>query len=377
MNFGIPLEKQRTEHRVGMTPRGVRILRDLGHRIFVQTGAGDACRFDDIAYRDAGAEIVFRPEEVYGRSDVVVAVNARTLEDIALIREGQIVFAFWHLAVGPKTLVTELVQRKVTAVAFEMVEDRPGHRPVLTSMSEIAGQMAVQTAAYLLQRECGGRGILLGAIPGTPPATVLILGAGTAGTSAADAAVGAGARVIMLDKSIEKLRKITNSYGGRVATSTADRDNIARYIPHVDVVIGAVLVPSGAQAPYLVSRDMVKTMRPGSVVVDLSIDQGGCIESSRPTTIEDPTFIFENVVHYCVPNMTANMPRTASDALTHAHLTYLEKIADEGLEKAIRNSSALARGTCMYRGAITQAAIADLFGLPHRSIYEMLPEGRP
>ncbi len=377
MDFGVPLERHRTEHRVGLTPRGVRILVDLGHRVFVETGAGEASRYPDAAYREAGAEVVFRREEVYRRCEVVAGVNAPTMEEVSLASEGQILTAFWHLAVAPKGIVAEMNSRRITAIGYEVIEKDDGHRPVLDAMSELAGQMTIHTAAHLLQRENGGRGILLGASPGIPPATVVILGAGTAGRAAAEAAIGSGAHVIVLDKDIEKLRQLTISYGGRLVTSMAAREIIAQFIQIADVVVGAVLVESGEPAPYLVTKDMIATMRAGSVILDLSIDQGGCIETSRPTTIDDPTFVFADVVHYCVPNMTANIPRTASKALTLAHIGYLERIARTGLETALRDSPALARGTYMYRGTVTKETIGSLFGLEYRPIASLLGgEGR-
>jgi alanine dehydrogenase len=377
MDFGVPVERHRTEHRVGLTPRGVRNLVDLGHRVYVETGAGEASRFPDAAYREAGAEVVFRREEVYRRSEIVVGVTAPTLEEIALTREGQLLTAFWHLAVAPKGLVTEMSRRALSAIGYELIEETDGRRPVLMAMSELAGQMAIHIAAHLLQRESGGRGILLGASPGIPPATVVILGAGTAGRSAAEAAIGCGAHVIVLDRDIEKLRTLHLEYGGRIVTSTADRDSVARHVQFADVVIGAVLVPAVAHAPYLVTKEMVATMRAGSIVLDLSIDQGGCVETSRPTTIDDPTFVFADVVHYCVPNMTSNIPRTASKTLTHAHIEYLEQIARHGVGTALRLNPPLARGTCMYQGTLTGETNAALFGLEYRPILSLLGgEGR-
>jgi alanine dehydrogenase len=376
MDFGVPLERHRTEHRVGLTPRGVRILVDLGHRAFVETGAGEASRFPDSAYREAGAEVVFRREEVYRRCQVVAGVNAPTMEEVALTSEGQVLLAFWHLAVAPKSLVAEMNTRRLTAIGYEMIAHDNEHRPVLHAMSQLAGQMTIHTAAHLLQRESGGRGILLGSSAGIPPATVLILGAGTVGRAAAEAAVGSGAHVIVMDSDIQKLSTIVDAYGGRVVTSTADRENVARYVQFADVVIGAVLAPGG-QAPYLVTKEMVATMRAGSVILDVSIDQGGCVETSRPTTIDDPTFVFADVVHYCVGNMTANIPRTASKALTHAHIEYLEKIARQGVDGALADSASLARGCCMYRGTVTQETIASLFGLEYRPIASLTGgEGR-
>lgn len=377
MDFGVPLERHRTEHRVGLTPRGVRALVDLGHRVFVETGAGEASRFPDAAFREAGADVVFRREEVYRRCEVVIGVNAPTVEEIVLTNEGQTLMAFWHLAMAPRGLVAEMNTRRLTAIGYEVIERDDGHRRVLDAMSELAGQMAIHAAAYLLLRESGGRGILLGACPGIPPATVVVLGAGTAGRAATEAAIGSGAHVIVLDKDIEKLRQLSHEYGGRVVTSTADRDSIAKLVQVADVLVGAVLVQAGGAAPYLVTKEMVATMRAGSVIVDLSIDQGGCVETSRPTTIDNPTFVFADVVHYCVPNMTANIPRTASKALTLAHLGYVEQIAKGGIAGALRAAPSLARGTYMYRGTLTKEPIAALFGLEYRPIDSLLGgEGR-
>jgi alanine dehydrogenase len=372
MDFGVPLERHRTEHRVGITPRGVRLLVDLGHRVFVETGAGEAARYPDAAYRDAGAEVAFRREEIFRRCHVVVGVSAPTMEEIALTSEGQIVMAFWHLAIQPKGLVAEMNSRRLTAIGYEQIEEENGHRPILTAMSELAGQMAIHTAAHLLQRESGGRGVLLGASPAIPPATVLIIGAGTVGTTAAEVAIGSGAHVIVLDKDTEKLRRIHQLYGGRVVTAVADRNIIGRYVQFADVVIGGVLIHEAAHAPHLVTKEMVASMRAGSVILDLSIDQGGCVETSRPTTIDDPTFVFADVVHYCVPNMTADIPRTASKTLTHAHIGYLERIAGQGIEETLRRCPEIARGTPMYNGTATDETIASLFGLEYRPIQALL-----
>jgi alanine dehydrogenase len=353
------------------------LLVDLGHRVFVETGAGEAARYPDAAYRDAGAEIAFRREEIYRRCEAVVGVSAPTMEEIALTSEGQMILAFWHLAVQPKGLVAEMNSRRLTAIGYEVIEEDEGHRPILTAMSELAGQMAIHTAAHLLQRESGGRGILLGACPSIPPATVLVLGAGTVGMTAAETAVGSGAHVIVLDRDTEKLRRIHQTYGGRVVTAVADRSNVSRFVKFADVVIGAVLIHEAAHAPHIVSKEMVASMRAGSVIMDLSIDQGGCVETSRPTTIDDPTFIFADVVHYCVPNMTADIPRTASKTLTNAHIGYLEQIAQMGIEETLRTCPEIARGTDMYRGTVTDETIASLFGLEYRPIQSLLgAEGR-
>jgi len=371
MDFGVPLEKHRNETRVGLAPRGVRLLTDLGHRVFVETGAGEASRFSDAEYRDAGAELVFRHEEVFRRAEVLTAVTAPSAEEIALTTEGQMLMAFWHMAVAQKTIIADMSRRKLSAIGFELIQETGQHRPVLHAMSELAGQMTIHTAAHLLQSENGGRGILLGSSPGIPPATIVILGAGIVGRAAARAAVGTGARVIMLDKDMDKLHVVTHEFHGRVTTDTADRDTIARMVQIADVVVGAVLVPGG-HAPYLVTKSMVASMKPGSVILDVSIDQGGCIETSRPTTIEDPTFVVHDVVHYCVGNMTASIPRTATKALTYAHVRYLELMARHGVDGALRESAALRRGTMMFRGVMTHEATASVFGLEFKPVEAML-----
>jgi len=275
------------------------------------------------------------------------------------------------MAVTPKSIVASMAERKLTAIGMEMIQEGNQHRPILHAMSELAGQMTIHTAAHLLYRENGGRGVLLGSSPGIPPATILIIGAGTVGRAAARAAIGGGAQVIILDKDVDKLHAVTHEFAGRAITDTADRETIARFVKFADVLIGAVLVPGG-HAPYLVTKEMVATMRPGSVVLDVSIDQGGCVETSRPTTLQDPTFVVNEVVHYCVGNMTASVPRTASKALTHAHLRYLERIARYGLEEALRSSAPLRRGTLMYRGTVTEELTSSLFGLEYKPIELLL-----
>jgi alanine dehydrogenase len=376
MDFGVPLEKHHAEHRIGLTPQGARVLADLGHRVFVESGAGEASRFPDAAYRESGAEVVFRREEVFLRSQIIVSVSAPTPEEIAITEEEQTLLAFWHVAVAQKALLAAMQKKRLTAIGYELIEESNQHRPVLHAMSELAGQMAIHTAAHLLQRESGGRGVLLGSSPGIPPSTILILGAGTVGRSAARVALSLGAHVIVFDENIEKLHVLTDSFGGNLTTSTADRESISRFLPFADVVIGAVLRPGG-RAPYLVTKDMVEAMRPGAVILDLSIDQGGCIETSRPTSLDEPTFVYSNVVHYCVGNMTADIPRTASKALTQAHVRYLEKIGAQGIEGALRDSLPLQKGAFMYRGTITQESMASAFGFEYRPVQSLLGgEGR-
>ncbi len=361
MDIGIPREVIRHEHRVGLTPQGVRGLVAHGHRVFIETGAGDGSRHGDKDYRDAGAEIVYRKEEIIHRAEIMLAVGAPSLEEVALCRPGQIIFGFLHLAVAPREVVRRMLERKVTAVGFEIIEEPLGHLPVLHAIGELAGQLVVHTAAHLLENESGGRGILLGSVPGVPPATILVLGAGTVGSHAARTALNVGAEVVVLDNDMSRLRQVARDLCGRPVTLIADRENVARYARIADVVIGAVLVPGGP-APFVVTKEMVSAMKPGSVIIDVSIDQGGCVETSRPTTLGDPTFVTHGVVHYCVPNLTANIARTASRVLSHAHLPYVLEVASSGMEGALKRSEALTRGVYLHQGKVMKPVLAGLLG---------------
>lgn len=361
MDIGVPREIIRHEHRVSTTPQGVRRLIAHGHRLFVEAGAGEGSRYSDKDYRDAGAEIVYRKEEVIHRGEMILAVGAPSMEEVEQFRPGQIRFGFLHLAVAPRDMVRRMLEREVTAIGFEVIEEPPGHLPVLTAIGELAGQMVVHTAAHLLENESGGRGIVLGAAPGVPPATVLILGAGTVGLHAARTALMTGAQVVLMDNDMAKLREVSHRLDDRVDTLVADRENVARFVQFADVVIGAVLIPGGP-APFLVTKEMVATMKPGSVILDVSIDQGGCVETSRPTTLGDPTFIVNGVVHYCVPNMTANIARTASKVLNLAHQPYVLEVANRGCEDALLASEALRNGVYLHRGKVVKQVLTGLLG---------------
>ncbi len=362
MDIGVPKETQRHEHRVGLTPMAARRLIEHGHRVFVESGAGEGARYADKDYREAGAEIAYRVEEVLLRSGLVVAVGGPTTEQVDLLQPGQVITGFLHLAVAPREIVRRLLARKITAVGYEIIEDdEEGFLPVLHAIGELAGQMVIQTAAQLLLTESRGRGMLLGGVPGVAPANVLILGAGTVGATAAYAALAAGAHVVILDSDLIKLHRVAESFENKVVTMLSDRENVERYSEQADVVIGAVLVPGGP-APWLVSREMVAHMKPGSVIIDVSIDQGGCIETSRPTSLGDPTFVVHDVVHYCVPNMTANIGRMASKVLSNAHLPYVLELANRGAEAVTSGSGPLRRGTYLHDGEIRKPVLAGLLG---------------
>lgn len=362
MNIGVPRERRPDENRVGLTPAGVELLVAEGHACYVERGAGRGAGFGDEELARAGAHIVYSGEEVYGRADLVVKVARPTTAELDWLRPGQTVLAFWHLASASSDNLKTLVERRITAIAYETIQAEDGSLPVLRSMSQIAGRMAAQVAASLLQNNCGGKGILLGGMPGVPPAQVVILGAGVVGTHAARAFLGLGATVSVLDHDLNRLEALTGQCG-QVITLISHAFNIRKVISFADVLVGAVLVP-GARAPSLISREMVREMRPRSLILDIAIDQGGCVETSRPTTHETPTYVEENIIHYCVPNMPGVLGRTATHALNNAAWPFIQLIAAAGTEKAIAHNPALARGVATRHGEIVARPLAALFPTP-------------
>ena len=371
MNIGVPKETHSHEHRVGLTPFGAARLVNLGPKVFVQTGAGEDSHFRDDDYAQAGATIVFSADEAYQRADIVCRVSALDSEEADLVRPGSVVVGFHHLAVAPRELVVGLSEKKVTMVGYEVIEDGDGHRPVLTALSEVAGQMVVHKASQLLEHESGGRGLVLGGTPGMAPATVVILGAGTVGKTAARIAVAGGAHVVILDTDMEKLRDVMEACGGHVVTAMATRRTLTRFTAIADVVIGAVLIPGG-RAPFLVTEEMVREMKRGSVIMDISIDQGGCVETSRPTPPDSPYFQLHGVTHYCVPNMTANAPRSASRVLMLAGLPYVVRLAGDGVQEALRADPGLGAGIYLYEGRMVNEQAAHALGIEHQSLHELL-----
>ena len=322
MIIGVPRETHRHEHRVGLNPFALRRLAQQGHTVLVESRAGESAHFTDLNFQEAGGQIVYNPEEVYRRSDLVCRVGAISKDELPLLKPESVVCAFHHLAVMPKEQVERLMRLEATLIGYEVIQDEKGDLPVLLPTSEMAGQMAVHIAAHLLQKEAGGRGILLGTVVGVPPPTVVVLGAGTVGRAATRLALASGAHVIVLDDNLAKLQALHREFGGRAVTVLAEVERLQQYTAIADALIGAILIP-GARAPFLVTEAMVRAMKPGSVIIDVSIDQGGCVETSRPTTLDDPTFTVHGVVHYCVGNMTANIPRTASRALASASVFYI------------------------------------------------------
>lgn len=362
MIFGVPKESLRHEHRVGMTPYAVSVLAQSGHQIYIERDAGRDSHFTNEDYQQAGATIVHSSDEVFGRADVVCRVGMMQAADIAMLPRGATVCGFLHLAVANHDVIDKFAEREITAIGYEIVE-RDGSRPVLRALSEIAGQMVVHKGASLMEFEAGGRGIVLGAAPGIPPATVVILGAGTLGGVAARRAVACGAHVIVLDSDVEKLRAVAGGCpNSAIVTLLASRRNIARSTAIADMLIGAVNLPGG-RTPSLVTEPMVRAMKQGAVILDLSIDEGGCVATSRPTTPDNPTFQVHGVTHFCVPNMTAAVPRAASRALTLAAIPYLSHFAAEGVEAAIAGDAGLARGVYMYRGKVVHPLAAEALGI--------------
>ena len=360
---GVPKEIKDMEGRVAVQPDGAYELVHHDHEVLVQRGAGEKAGFPDEEYEAAGARLVDGPDAVFEGADLIVKVKEPVPEEYERFREGQELFTYLHLA-ADQGLTEFLMERKIDAIAYETVEMPDGSLPLLTPMSEVAGRMAVQAAAHHLESPQGGAGLLLGGVPGTPAAKVTIIGGGVSGTEAAKIAVGMRAIVRVLDINPKRLAYLSDIFEGRVDLVVPNRARTAAYVAESDVVIGAVLV-AGAKAPKLVTREMVASMKPGSVVADIAIDQGGCIETSRPTTHSEPTFVEEGVVHYCVANIPGAVARTSTLALTSATLPYLLRIADHGVEGAAREDASLAKGLSTLRGNLVSGPVAEAFGLSH------------
>jgi alanine dehydrogenase len=373
MKAGVLKEIKAHEHRVGLTPAGVRELVQQGHQVVVEHDAGAGIGFDDDAYRGAGATVLATAAEVFAASEMIVKVKEPLAPEIALLRRGQVLFTYLHLA-ADKLQTEGLLRSGATCVAYETVTDRAGTLPLLAPMSEVAGRMAIQVGAHCLEREQGGAGILLGGVPGVSPAKVVILGGGVSGTNAARMAVGLEASVTIIDKSLPRLKELDLQFGPRATTLFATTEAIEQAVLAADLVIGAVLVP-GAAAPKLVSREMVRRMRPGSVLVDIAIDQGGCFETSRPTTHADPTYVVDGVVHYCVTNMPGAVARTSTFALTNATLPFVLALAGKGWRQAMLDDPHLAEGLNIHDGRVTHIAVAQALGLRHTPVRDVLVAG--
>jgi len=370
MRIGIPKEIKVHEYRVGMTPMGVRELTAQGHQVSVQQGAGTAIGFADRDYAQAGATLLAEAEAVFAGAEMIVKVKEPQLHECAWLRPEQLLFTYLHLAADrPQT--DALLASGCTAIAYETVEDRQRGLPLLAPMSEVAGRMSVQAGAHCLEREQGGRGVLLSGVPGVSPGRVLVLGGGVVGGEAARIAHGMGARVTVIDRSLARLRQLDELFAGQVTTLYSTAENIQQQLEQADLVIGAVLL-RGARAPKLVTAAMLQRMKPGAVLVDVAIDQGGCFETSRPTTHAEPTFIVDGIVHYCVANMPGAVARTATLALTNATLPYVEALANKGWRQALADDAGFAAGLNLAAGQLYCPGVAEAFGLPLSALAELV-----
>jgi len=370
MIIGVPKEIKDNEYRVSMTPGGVELLVQAGHQVLVEQGAGVGSGFPDQEYARSGARILARAADVWAQADMVVKVKEPLRQEYPFLREGLVLFTYLHLA-ADRELTDALLAHKVTAIGYETVQRADGSLPLLTPMSQIAGRMAAQIAAHYLECTAGGMGKLMGGVPGVRPANVVVIGGGTVGTNAAQIALGMGAHVTVVDVSADRLRYLSEVLHGNLVTLASHPRNIAEAVAQADVVIGAVLRP-GAKAPHLVTRAMVETMRPGSVIVDVAVDQGGCVETGRPTSHSQPTFVYHDVIHYCVPNIPGVVPWTSTYALSNATLPYTQRLANLGFLAAVRSDPALALGVNTYRGCLTCQPVAEAFAMDYAPLATLL-----
>ena len=370
MKIGVPKEIKDQEYRVGMTPAGARTFVEAGHEVFVETGAGDGSGFPDDDYGNAGASLLPDADAVWAAGEMVVKVKEPIAPEYGRLREGQILYTYLHLAPLPE-LTQVLLDRRVTGVAYETITDKRGSLPLLTPMSEVAGRMSVLVGATYLQRAHGGRGILISGVPGVPPGDVVIIGGGIVGLNALQVAHGMRSRVTVLEASVDRMRYIDDLFHGQVTTLASNPHNLEAAMERADLLIGAVLIP-GRSAPKLVTREMLKRMKPGSVIVDVAVDQGGCFETTRPTTHSDPVFEVDGVVHYCVANMPGAVPRTSTLALTNATLPYGLEIATKGFARAVEASQGLRDGVNTYAGHITCPPVAESQGRESKDLTDLL-----
>ena len=369
MLVGIPKEIKIHEYRVGLTPAGARELCAHGREVVVQTGAGSGVGLTDEAYMNAGAQLVDSADEVFAKSDLIIKVKEPLPQECQLLREGQMLFTFLHLAPNP-SLTSLLLNSGATCIAYETITDSHGGLPLLAPMSEVAGRMSIQKAAHCLEKSQGGSGVLMGGVPGVAPANVLILGGGVVGLNAARMAMGLGANVTVMDNSLSRLRHIDQLYGDQLNTLYSTKDTLEEQLKEADAVIGAVLIP-GAAAPKLITRDMLSLMRPGSVLVDVAIDQGGCFATSKPTTHDNPTFEIDRIIHYCVANMPGGVARTSTFALTNATMPYTLALADNGLQALAENPNFL-EGLNVHRGHVAHPAVAEALGYNYVAAAEVV-----
>jgi alanine dehydrogenase len=370
MKIGVPKEIKPQESRIGLTPDSVRILTSNGHEVLIENNGGFEAGFYNNQYKSAGAKIIDKAEDIFNDSEIIVKVKEPLSNEVKMIRENQIVFTYLHLAAA-KELTEGLIKSKSVCIAYETVTDNNGRLPLLAPMSAVAGRMSVQAGAHSLEKNQKGRGLLLGGAPGVEPANVVILGGGVVGENAALIATGMRAKVHIVDKSKPRLKQLQEMFGDKIIPQHSDKIDLKKLVSECDLLIGGVLIP-GAEAPKLISKEMIKSMKRGSVIVDVAIDQGGCVETSKPTTHANPTYIVDNVVHYCVANMPGGVPRTSTLALNNATLPFLNKLANEGYEKALKNDKNFLAGLNVCKGNVTYKAVANAFEHKYVSPNELL-----
>ncbi len=360
MKIGVPKEIKPQEHRIGLTPESVKVLTSNGNEVLVENNGGFEAGFYNSQYEKAGAKIVTKAEDIFNDAEIIVKVKEPLLNEVKMIRENQIVFTYLHLAAA-KELTQGLINSKSVCIAYETVTDKNGRLPLLAPMSAVAGRMSVQAGAHCLEKNQKGRGLLLGGAPGVKPGNVVILGGGVVGENAAIIATGLQAKVHIVDKSEKRLKQLTEIFGDKIIPQHSDKIDLEKLISECDLLVGGVLIP-GAEAPKLVTKNMLKKMKRGSVIVDVAIDQGGCVETSKPTTHAEPTYIVDDIVHYCVANMPGGVPRTSTLALNNATLPFLSKLASDGYKKALNDDPNFLAGLNVYKGRVTYKAVADTFG---------------
>ena len=370
MKIGVPREIKPQENRIGLTPDSVKTLTSNGHEVLVENNGGYEAGFDNNQYKNVGAKIIDKAEDIFNDAEIIVKVKEPLSNEVKMIKENQIIFTYLHLAAA-KELTQGLINSKSVCIAYETVTDKNGRLPLLAPMSAVAGRMSVQAGAHCLEKNQKGRGILLGGAPGGEPAEVVILGGGVVGENAAIIATGMKAKVHIVDKSEARLKQLTEIFGDKINPQLSDKVDLEKLVSNCDLLVGGVLIP-GAEAPKLVTKKMIKKMKRGSVIVDVAIDQGGCVETSKPTTHADPTFIVDDVVHYCVANMPGGVPRTSTIALNNATLPFLSKLVNDGYIKTLKNDSNFLAGLNVYKGQVTYKAVADAFGHTYYEAKELL-----
>ena len=370
MKIGVPKEIKPQENRIGLTPDSVKILTSNGHDVLVENNGGFESGFYNEQYKSAGAKIIDKAEDIFNDAEIIVKVKEPLSNEVKMIRENQIIFTYLHLAAA-KELTKGLIKSKAVCIAYETVTDDNGRLPLLAPMSAVAGRMSIQAGAHSLEKNQKGRGLLLGGAPGVDPANVVILGGGVVGENAALIATGMRAKVYIVDKSEKRLEQLKDIFGDKIILQLSDKTDLKKLVSECDLLIGGVLIP-GAEAPKLITKEMIKTMKRGSVVVDVAIDQGGCIATSKPTTHAEPTYIVDNVVHYCVANMPGGVPRTSTLALNKATIPFLSKLADNGYEKALKEDKNFLAGLNLCKGEVTYKAVADVFGHQYVSPFEAI-----